>query len=90
MKTVKAGMTLDTIVMGSMCDESSLMSIPALLDAFQDIAGVHAATAETGVLQLEDKGLFWVVSKMRMVIKRSLFRILLFSHLRVKLSTGNM
>ena len=70
MKTVKAGMTFDTIVMGSMCDESSLMSIPALLDAFQDIAGVHAATAETGVLQLEDKGLFWVVSKMRMVIKR--------------------
>ena len=63
-------MTIDAITMSSMCDERSLMSIPALLDAFQDIAGIHAASAETGVLQLEDMGLFWVVSKMRMVIKR--------------------
>ena len=70
MTIVKAGMTLDTMVMSSMCDEGSLMSIPALLDAFQDIAGIHAASAKHGVLQLEDMGLFWVVSKMRMVMNR--------------------
>lgn len=73
MRIVKAGQTIDSMVMSSMCDENSYMSIPALLDAFQDIAGIHASGADTGVLQLEDIGLFWVVSKMRMVINRRPF-----------------
>ena len=33
---------LDLRVMPSMCDENSLMSIPAMLDMFQDSAGIHA------------------------------------------------
>ncbi len=57
-------------VMASMCDEQSLMSIPALMDLFQDIAGFHAASIDTGVLRLEEMGLFWVISKMRIAVRR--------------------
>ena len=73
MRIVKAGQTIDTRVLSSMCDERSYMSIPAVLDAFQDIAGIHASGADTGVLELEEIGLFWVVSKMRVVMNRRPF-----------------
>ena len=53
-----------------MCDEDSLMSIPAILDMFQDVAGIHADSVGIGALELEEKGLFWVVSKIRLRIKR--------------------
>ena len=70
MRIVKAGQTIDTQVMSSMCDIDSYMSIPAMLDAFQDIAGIHAAGVGSGSLELEEIGLFWVVSKMRMKMLR--------------------
>ena len=53
-------------VMPSMCDENSLMSIPAMLDMFQDMAGIHAESVGIGALELENKGLFWIVSKIRL------------------------
>lgn len=56
--------------MPSMCDENSLMSIPAILDMFQDVAGIHADSVGIGALELEEKGLFWVVSKIRLRISR--------------------
>ena len=56
--------------MPSMCDENSLMSIPAILDMFQDVAGIHADSVGIGALELEDKGLFWIVSKIRLRISR--------------------
>jgi acyl-ACP thioesterase len=37
---------------------------------FQDIAGFHAKTIGIGALELEEKGLFWIVSKIRLVIKK--------------------
>lgn len=70
MRTVKAGQTIDFTVMPSMCDRHSLVSIPALFDAFQDMAGMHAETAGAGVFQLEEIGLFWVVSKMKVKLFR--------------------
>ena len=70
MRIVRAGQAIDTMVMSSMCDENSYMSIPAIMDAFQDIAGIHASGVDTGAFELEEIGLFWVVSKMRMVINR--------------------
>ena len=55
-------------VMPSMCDENSLMSIPAMLDMFQDSAGIHAESVGIGALDLEKRGLFWIVSKVRLRI----------------------
>ena len=52
-------------VMPSMCDENSLMSIPAMLDMFQDSAGIHAESVGIGALDLEKRGLFWIVSKVK-------------------------
>jgi len=68
MSKVKCSNTLDMRVMPSMCDENSLMSIPALLDMFQDSAGIHAESVGIGALRLEELGLFWIVSKMRLVV----------------------
>lgn len=70
METVRPRYDTDMTVMASMCDERSLMSIPATMDIFQDIAGFHAASLDTGVLRLEEMGLFWVISKMRIVFNR--------------------
>lgn len=72
-RIVKAGQTIDTLIVSSMCDERSYMSIPAIMDAFQDVAGIHAASAGAGVFDLEKLGLFWIVSKMRLVINRRPF-----------------
>lgn len=70
MSKVKCSLTVEMRAMPSMCDENSLMSIPALLDMFQDIAGIHADSVGIGALELEEKGLFWIVSKIRLRINR--------------------
>jgi acyl-ACP thioesterase len=46
------------------------MSIPAILDMFQDVAGIHADEVGIGALELEERGLFWIVSKLRLRIFR--------------------
>ena len=66
MEKVKSSYSLDMKVVASMCDETSRMSIPAMLDMYQDYAGVHAESIGTGVLHLEEMGLFWVVSKLKL------------------------
>lgn len=68
MSKVECSLTLDMRVMPSMCDENSRMSIPAMLDMFQDMAGIHADSVGIGALELEERGLFWVVSKTRIRI----------------------
>ena len=68
MGKVKCSLSLDARVMPSMCDETSRMSVPAMLDMFQDMAGVHAGSVGMGAFDLEDKGLFWIVSKTRIRI----------------------
>ena len=57
---------MNMLVMPSMCDENSLMSIPAMLDMFQDFAGTHADSVGMGVFDLERNGLFWIISKLRL------------------------
>ncbi len=51
-----------------MCDEKSRMSIPAMLEMFQDVAGIHADSVGIGALTLEEKGLFWIVARIRLRI----------------------
>lgn len=68
MSKVKCSRTMDMRVMSSMCDENSRMSIPAMLDMFQDAAGIHAESVGIGAFELEKRGLFWIVSKVRLKI----------------------
>ena len=70
MAKVNCGKSVDFRVMSSMSDHNTQMSIPAMLDAFQDITGLHAY--ETGISgpDLEEKGLFWVVSKLKLRVLR--------------------
>ena len=68
MSKVACSRTQEMRVMPSMCDENSLMSIPAMLDMFQDSAGIHAESVGIGALDLEKRGLFWIVSKVRLRI----------------------
>ena len=73
MSKVRCSREVELRAMPSMCDENSLMSIPAILDMFQDVAGIHADSVGIGALELEEKGLFWIVSKIRLRIFRRPF-----------------
>ena len=68
MGKVNCSLELKMRAMPSMCDQDSLMSIPAMLDMFQDVAGIHAESVGIGAMELEEKGLFWIVSKTRLVV----------------------
>ena len=68
MSKVDCSRTMGVQVMPSMCDENSLMSIPAMLDMFQDFAGTHAESVGIGAFELERNGLFWIISKLRLRI----------------------
>ncbi len=70
MSKAECSRTIDMRVMSSMCDENSIMSIPAMLDMFQDLAGMHAESVGIGAFDLEEKGLFWIVSKLRLKMNR--------------------
>ena len=70
MSKVECSHSSEVRAMPSMCDRNSLMSIPAMLDMFQDAAGIHAGSVGIGALALEERGLFWIVSKTRLRINR--------------------
>ena len=70
MGKVRCSLEAEMRTMPSMCDEDSLMSIPAMLDMFQDSAGIHAESVGIGAMALEERGLFWIVSKTRLRINR--------------------
>lgn len=70
MSKVECSRSSEVRAMPSMCDRNSLMSIPAMLDMFQDAAGIHAGSVGIGALALEERGLFWIVSKTRLRINR--------------------
>ena len=69
-KKVDCSRKVELRAMPSMCDENSHMSIPAILDMFQDVAGIHADEVGIGAIELEEKGLFWIVAKLRLRITR--------------------
>lgn len=68
MGKLKCSRVVKMQTMPSMCDEGSYMTIPAVLDLFQDIAGLHAATVGIGANEMEEMGLFWVISRVRVII----------------------
>ncbi|MBR3199830.1 MAG: hypothetical protein IKG17_00645 [Mogibacterium sp.] len=70
MSTVNCSYTETVRALPSMCDDTSRISIPGFLDMFQDIAGFHAKSIGIGALELEEKGLFWIVSKIRLKINK--------------------
>ena len=70
MEKVKCSESIDFRAMSSMSDDNTLMSIPALLDAFQDISGIHAYNTGISGPDLEEKGIFWIVSKLKVRISR--------------------
>ena len=45
--------------MSSMSDDNTLMSIPAMLDAVQDISGIHAYDIGLGGPDRDEKGILW-------------------------------
>ena len=70
MGKVKCSESIAFRAMSSMSDDNTLMSIPALLDAFQDISGIHAYNTGISGPDLEAKGIFWIVSKLKLRIMR--------------------
>ena len=70
MSKVECSRSSEVRAMPSMCDRNSLMSIPAMLDMFQDAAGIHAGSVGIGALALEERGQCWIVSKTRLRINR--------------------
>ena len=68
MEKLKCSRVVKMQTMPSMCDEGSYMTIPAVLDMFQDIAGLHAGSVGIGANEMEEMGLFWVISRVRVRI----------------------
>lgn len=62
--------TRDIIITPSMCDGSSMLSIPAAFDMFQDMATLHANHFEIGPDGMNRRNYFWVISKTAMHIHR--------------------
>ena len=73
MEKLKCSRVVKMQTMPSMCDEDSYMTIPAVLDMFQDIAGLHADSVGIGAFEMEEMGLFWVVSRIRLKIMSKAF-----------------
>ena len=70
MGKVKGSESIAFRAMSSMSDDNTLMSIPAMLDAVQDISGIHAYDIGIGGPDLDEKGIFWIVSKLKLRILR--------------------
>lgn len=60
----------DMIILPSMCDGSSYLSIPAAFDIFQDMATLHADHFEIGPDGMNRRNYFWIISKTSMRINR--------------------
>ena len=54
----------------SCCDSRGLLSIPRTFEIFMDLASQHAGMLKIGIDELTPKGMFWVVSKTRVRIRR--------------------
>lgn len=62
--------SIETFVHLSQCDRHSLMSVPAILDSFMDIATEHARVLGVGMEPMMAKSLFWITVKTRVKIFR--------------------
>lgn len=70
MSEVGCKYTLDMIVLPSMCDGNSRLSLTACLDIFQDVATLHAENFEFGPKGMNKRNYFWVITKIRLHIER--------------------
>ena len=64
------GGSREIIVLPSMCDSSSQISVPAIFDIFQDTASLHADTFDMGPAGMERRSMFWILTKTRVHIIR--------------------
>ena len=53
----------DLIILPSMCNADSLLSIPAAFDMFQDTATLHADHFDIGPAGMHRRNYFWIISK---------------------------
>ena len=53
----------DIIILPSMCDANSRLSIPAAFDLFQDTATLHADKFDIGPAGMNRRNYFWIISK---------------------------
>ena len=58
------------IVLPSMCDSNSRLSIPAAFDMFQDTATLHADHFDIGPDGMNRRNYFWIISKTVMHLNR--------------------
>lgn len=60
----------DLIILPSMCDGNSRLSIPAAFDLFQDTATLHADHFDIGPAGMNRRNYFWIISKTVMHLNR--------------------
>ena len=70
MERMGCSYSLDRIILPSMCDGDSNLSIPAAFEMFQDMATLHADFFDIGPDGMNRRNYFWVISKTAMHINR--------------------
>ena len=60
----------DIIILPSMCDGNSRLSIPAAFDIFQNTATLHADRLDIGPAGMNRRNYFWIISKTVMHLDR--------------------
>ena len=83
MSKVKCSREIEMRTMPSMCDENSLMSIPAILDMFQDVAGIHANELGIGYADLIANQTIWRLHLNQKTKVLALWMFLVVSHLPI-------
>ena len=56
------------VVHSSRCDNTAKLAFPEIFKTFMDLTGIHAADLGYGADDLDKKGLFWVISKIKIKI----------------------
>lgn len=69
-ETVGCRMSRAVIILPSMCDGDSTLSIPAALDLFQNNATLHADNFDIGPEGMNRRNYFWIITKTRIHINR--------------------
>lgn len=57
-------------VLPSLCDNTAKLSIPSIFSVFMDIASEHAQIIEVGSDKLNQKNLFWLTVKTKIIIHK--------------------
>ena len=70
MNSVGCRYSRELIILPSMCDSNSRLSIPAAFDMFQDTATLHADHFDIGPAGMNRRNYFWIISKTVMHIDR--------------------